>query len=101
MSREYFGYIVLHSLSGDDYGRMVRIGTIDIDYVHRQALSGGVYEDGCHIRTDDGFCSSSYTVRETPGEVLELIFKHDRAFGHFVRDFAQRNNFVLMKGELW
>lgn len=100
MSRQYFGYIVLHRKGDrDSFGTLTRIGTMDIGYIEQQALYGK--NDHCHVRTDDGFCSTAFTTEESAVQVMELISKHDHEFSHFVRDFAMRNGFSMVKGKEW
>lgn len=105
--RDYFGYITLHPCGDEsDRGRSVRIGDIEIGYLYQQWNSVS-YRKGektnaqCHIRTDNGYCSTSFTVKESPGEVLQLIEKHDREYAQCVRDYASRNGFTMMKGAPW
>lgn len=98
-----FGSIELTNYDGEDT-RTVRIGSIDLAYVRQQEFHDSLKKEqagGCHIRTDDGFCSSSYSVQETPQQVLVKIKKHDEENSRFVRDFAARNGFMLVKGEAW
>lgn len=94
--RPGFGYIYIVDKEGDD--RLVRLGSLDIDYVKDQY---GPEAKNCHIREDSGFCQSSWTAGEPAGAILAKISEHDKEYVHFVRDFAQRNHIVLMKGELW
>lgn len=97
-----FGFIRLHSVGSEDswdIGDRVRIGTLDIEYIEQQVMVKK--ESYCHIRTDDGFCQRSFCVSESPMEVLALIAGHDNYFKFFVRDFAERNKLVLLKGETW
>lgn len=91
--RPGFGYIYIVDKEGDD--RLVRLGSLDIDYVQNQC------GPNCHIREDNGFCQSAWMSGETPGEILDKISEHDKEYVHFVRDFAQRNHIVLMRGDLW
>lgn len=108
MRDQYCGYIILHRDDEDKYGTMVRLATIDVEYIRQQAINEhsdcgneGYTFRGCHIRTDDGFCSTSYFVKEGPCEVWSLIQKHDREFEHAFRDYARRNGLTLIRGETW
>lgn len=98
-----FGSIELTNFDGTDT-RTVRIGAMDLDYVHQQEFHDSLKKEepkGCHIRTDDVFCSTSFLVQETPAQVVAKIQKHDKENSRYVRDFAARNGFLLVKGEAW
>lgn len=95
--RPGFGYIYIVNKEGDD--RLVRIGSLDLDYVKDQCL--GSDDGNCHIREDNGFCQSSWLAGESADSIMNKIYEHDKEYVHFVRDFAKRNHIVLMKGELW
>lgn len=94
--RPGFGYIYILDKDGQD--RFVRIGSLDIDYVKDQY---GPDPKNCHIREDNGFCQSSWMSGESAGSILAKISEHDKEYVHFVRDFAKRNDIILMRGQLW
>lgn len=82
--RPTFGNIELTHLSGDTF--WVRIGSI--------SRINGVYGADPYTRlsTEDGFCSSTKSVKESPSEIASLIKEHDKRFAPYVRDFLQRNS---------
>lgn len=103
--RPSFGYIYIPDFTGEE--RLVRISDLDIGDIENQARYGenqaryGQDEKECYIRTDNGFCQTSWTSGITAMEVLEKIAKHDKDNLGAFRDYAHRNRIVLMKGELW
>lgn len=91
-----FGWVYINDFAGEE--RLVRIGTLDIEDIKSQYGHDG---EKCYMRTNDGFCQSGWTSGETAGEILAKIAKHDKEYVRYVRDFAERNNIILMRGELW
>lgn len=91
-----FGWIYIKDFTGDD--RLVRLGTLDIEDIQSQ-YSPKI--PNCYIRTNDGFCESGWTAGESAGAILVKIAQHDKEYLRYVRDFAERNKIILMKGELW
>ena len=91
-----FGWIYIKDFTGDD--RLVCLATLDIDEIRFQ-YSPKISH--CYIRTNDGFCETGWTAGETAEEILAKIAQHDKEYLRYVRDFAERNKIILMKGELW
>lgn len=90
-----FGFLYIKNYKGDP--ELVRMGKLDIRDIKNQAMAG---EKHCRIREDDGFCQSSWTSSESAREILLSIMEHDNKYLPVVKNFAERNRFVMIKGEI-
>lgn len=79
-----FGNIELTNLDGSTF--WVRIADIE-----RMTLCGSELNH-TRLSMENGFCSSTKTVEESPPEIRGLISEHDDRFAPYVMDFLRRNS---------